>query len=1421
MNLNLNIESYGSRSVLPVYCGNSRGSAFYIGNNKFMTAWHVVSDAKYDGADIRVVFEDQDIFCRLIELGDMDAALLEISVDIEGVELIPLLKTEFKPNLDLEIIGFPQEVGNGIDYFGVCVKNLRLLKDGSRGFDTMVIRTDTFGFHSYVGFSGSPVLNVAGCAVGIVTDQLHNTLGYTSIYSVVNELDKNGITYEVNADIQDNRPYGLGTCIQRAQESITRAKSRYNRDLHVKDVVLEKDMNLFCGFNVSLYQEQLRESCIRWYSHLPAEYKVAVNGMSAFKKFIDKGGVTDEFYSDVEIITYRRKNEKSDDYFIRGIYRTELLKLIDEIGVMQDVEILAKKKFLFVTGDAGCGKTHHLCHAVESLCQHVNVYLLFGTDFCADTDPEKSISEVMKWESNNALRELNEEMGRKDKYATFFIDALNEGAGTFFWNEKLPQLKSIFDRYNNLKLIVSVRTMEPNDALRSQFYRWETRSISGFSDIKKAIEKYFAFFRIAEDPENYIKVREFQKPLFLKIFCKAFHSLPLKYRREIDILLLYRIYFYGRNHEVSLGVDEDPQRNVTSRMMYQIGERSLLSYNCCDIPREKAVQMGNKLCHYRTWSNNLYHNLLKANLLMEYNTRDGMKTAFEYDSMGEYVRSNCMLNYNTDDNERLKHLLRLTNELNRGTLDPNVRKHLYNTIITFLSVWNPDNAIWKRKEFTDGVLTKMLIDSLMLRDIQSSSSTLHNDDIEAIVSKNDDCLNPIFIFKNFSLYRNILMDSIHKKLLEMKMVERDEQWTINVNRLIDDHSYFFTVNQVEINDNKDWQVYVQLLSWLLTSSHPKLRYNVIRRINGILREHHEFCTRLIDFFYNVNDAYILQGVYSAVYGVLLVTRNADLTHQVAKLIYSRHYEKQKNVPSEISVRCWTLKIIEFNSVLNSADTYWENSQPPYNRTDDLMKIPDGEDFKSDVCFGDGRGAQKLYSSLFTWDFNRYIIGTNAKRHSNTYITKDGQGVLLEDITNAVASRIKNVYKYTQTLSNYDDHVPYETRLTHLYERIGKKYQWIALGEVKAYLSDTCKMTKNWWNKELAEKPYPWYDDRKDFFDPTLKLDENTTWIDAELFEEIKDTYAFDEVGFDWLESRENLPFPYVIVKDKDAKEWVNIVGYQTVPQTKDEENRETSLYFCPCLVKDENVSVFEEWAKTQNFYGRWMPENTGSSEFLWNEFPWSDSYKQIHNDEVKINSRNVPPCNIILPYCAQLQENHEAMEDEDDFNSTVYMPNADMYAFHNLYTAERGITRNQDNNIVALNRNIVGDILDTLVIRRDILDKYLKAKGLTLFYCNLGEKQFHLGSQQVFMQRSSGCLKYVQEKEPIVIQKMTDERDFPKLEEKEIEELPIEGISLDQWNQIKVSGKKDELLQFLYDLSLKETNEKQKMKDSGKDETIQ
>lgn len=1360
-----NIDKYAGKSIVPIRCADVQGTCFYIGSNYFLTAYHNVSDAEFDNSAVIVTINNKEYPCQFIKLIEMDVAILKSYDDIDELisEPIKLLNTPFKEGLELQIIGYPQEIGNGIDFFNVGIKNVRELSNCNRGFDIIVQRTDAFGFYSYSGYSGSPVINEFGYAIGVVTDQIHKTLGYTSIKSIDAELAKHNISICYNADELDTRPYGIGTCSKMAEIAISKVKSRYNENCHVEDYNFENYIANFCGINRGITKQILRDEYVRWYQSLPKPCMEFCDSYSHFKSYLDTGIMDEKFYYDIEAIIIKSEKSSKGNRYLSGYYLKSFQKLIDKVHEVLKIEHTYQERFLFITGNAGCGKTQQLCHTVKKLSKKANVYLLFGTDFNPTEEVLHTIAKTYNWPKDTFLEELNDEMKSKDTYATLIIDALNEGEGTLFWIDKLPHIKHVIDQYDHLKLIISVRTMENGDKLKYviQKDRWREWVFLGFQSDKKcneAISKYFINSGINANPADYSQYALFKIPLFVKIFCDVYHSLPYDSRKDIDILSLYQIYLHKRNYEVSMYADEDPERNVTEQLLNKIGQYSLNSCLCCDIPREKALSIANKLCKHRLWSNNLYHSAIRSNLLIEYKKDNMGMTTFEFDNMGDYIRAGVIMSSHPTDEKRFITILELAAKYNNAR-SAKCKYQIRNTIVAFLSVWNPEKSYWQRNEMKNMFFRSVLLDSLSNRNLKSGKSTLDDVDISDLII--DNILNVKYIFQHFTLFKDKLIDKLHSRLHSMSMVERDEKWTIEVNNLWETHQLRSTINNVlSLNNEKDIQVYINILCWMMSSSHPGVRYYLIRVIKQYLEDYPHMCITFIELFYNVNDSYILYGLYAAIYGILLLKNNNELTHSVAEKVYHLHYEKQINIPSEISVRVWTLKILEYNHYLNPTDLYWDMAQPPYIPSCNLMEYDSAENYYDKTYFGEGGGAMSLHHSLFGRDFNRYIIGTNNYSRSTTFI-KDGQGVSLDDITCAVANRIKNVYGYSNTLSIYDEHIGWDNNVVKTKERIGKKYQWLALGEIKAYLSDTCDMTKDWITEELADKPYPWYSDKQIYFDPTFNLDDNHVTIDNDLFDCFPREDLFDLPSSEWVNSKECMPRTNILIKDKSGREWVVLVGYQKYIEVDNDEMRESFMYYSPCLVKKNDADKFSDWAKDQNFYGRWMPENTGICEFIWNEYPWSDVAKQFASVETEIWKNN-PPCKILLPYSAQYQENRNAIYDEESVNSTVYMPLKQMYERFGLMNAERGVVRNCKNEIVAISRNISGDAFDGLVIRRDILNEFLDAEEYELFYCNLGEKQLWLGKYLSEMQRLSSCYQYIKDSCPIIIQPMKDERDFPK-----------------------------------------------------------
>ena len=312
------------------------------------------------------------------------------------------------------------------------------------------------------------------------------------------------------------------------------------------------------------------------------------------------------------------------------------------------------------------------------------------------------------------------------------------------------------------------------------------------------------------------------------------------------------------------------------------------------------------------------------------------------------------------------------------------------------------------------------------------------------------------------------------------------------------------------------------------------------------------------------------------------------------------------------------------------------------------------------------------------------------------------------------------------MDEYDSNVPYESGHFHRTERIGKKYQWIGLSEVYAYLLDTCKLCKDIWsrNKEFWAVNYPWLVSNHIYLDPSLRENDSLDDIVKDLFDEYSKDSTMELSMETWKNEEKGMPPFEPIQVDRDGCEWVVLQGYDTRTENDDiekEQIRERFLYYNTCLVDLKNKYVFTEWAKTANFYGRWMPESTGSIDYLWNDYPWANSYKSSVYEDGYVDEKI--PCDVELAYEAELQEDFRGIQSEENIASTVYAPCRDIMDSLGLYTAERGIVRKSDNGeIVAINRLILGESFHGLLIKRTFLNEYLKKQRKCLFYCLLGEK---------------------------------------------------------------------------------------------------
>ena len=1386
--MNLNIDNYGGKGVVPLFCGSYiSGTAFFISPTHLLTAGHVLAEYYLDEeATVAVVVEDDYKTCRVLAHQDIpDVAILECDNYICPNEFVlPLLSTKFREGIDLLIVGYPRELGNGVDYFGVTVKNSREKANLKGGFDRMVVRTDSFGFNSYEGFSGSPVINDFGMVVGIETDQLYYSLGYLSITAIKDVVEKKtGVKIEERDDLYDNTPYGLRRSINHIKNHTgDKLKTRYNDRVHVKNEDAETTIQSFCGYGFEERQIKIHESYDAWYSRMLGLRKKHIDGIPTLVQYLKDGKISIDVLSEL----YDLLNLHDSDIKLPSDYRRELNRIYRKMSAwFQNMRVYGKERFMHISGRAGCGKSHLLYREARIITNGQRVYMFLGSEFSPTEDPVVTMSKVMGWKDAEPLTRLNEELEREgNNIATIIIDALNEGAGTHFWMEQLPILKTRIERCPRLKLIVSLRTISEEDKL-NDFLRedWYKLDLDGFADREKAITDYFKEYDITAEIATYTKIEEFTNPLFLRMFCETYYNQTPKEREMVLRLPIYGRYLQKRNIEVSDGVDEDPKQNVTTKYILWVAQRSLEQFQCDDLPRQLAYRRARKVCPLRTWQMNLLRNCLEANLLREYSTDEGDFVDFEFDSMGDYLKVERLLSRKTDDSDRFRTLVHIFDQFDTDYKAHRNWQKKYNFIKAFLGEWNPPATIWLKPEFLKGKMTSLLLSSISQRNQADDENTLTSDIIGRILKENPDYIEPELILQNIELYSHGLINEVHAQLLKMQMARRDHQWTTKVNGLYNGAYYSDLVEKLHPTLQHEIETLLIVETWMLSASYPYIRAYMIRKLKSLLCEHPDKAIKMIDMFCAVDDPYILEGLYAGIYGVVVHVDSTEYSRAISKKLYLLHYEGGK-VPRDLMVRHWILKIFELAYHQDTTIDFWQKAQPPYAVYEDIFADMPNEDYEAEGYFGETFGGKQITRSLFHWDFSRYIIGTNSRIESRVFF-RNGEGVRLKDIEKAIAYLIKYKFGWNDDLGKYDSDVPYQTRAENTVERIGKKYQWIGLYRVYAYLCDTCQVRINIWSarEQFAERNYPWYAPERNYFDPTLAEIDFALQASLQLFDIIQPTSTMELPAKDWLKDERQMPPLYFIVKDRNGEEWVVLQAYSTIKEENENEKRERFVFYNGVFAKKSEYGKLRTWAAEANFYGRWMPEHGGSIDFRWNEYPWADSYRHLGDGEEEFF--NEGGGEMVLAYEAQLQEYYTGMKDEHRFLTTVYMPCRGMMEMFNWHTAERGVIKDAQGEIVAINREIPDEPLHALLVRKNKLDEYLVAKDYVLFWSLVGEKQFG-GHPHALIERLTGAAAYKAGEEIDLIQPLRNEPPAPprepvKLEKKDFPTIP--GNLIDQMNE--------------------------------------
>lgn len=1332
--------------VVPVECCGEQGTAFFIGERQLLTARHVVRGHFCDPNAPDPVFINicgDKLPCRAIALGGLaDAALLTLLDDEPYVskEYLVLLKDEFVPHLELKVYGYPQEVAMGVNLVALDVANRLEINDWN---DRALVRRDQLHLNNYDGLSGSPVVNIEGRVIGVLTLQTNETLGYLSVAKMSERLDAVLIAYKSDWAGEDNTTFGQGRSTEICKKAIAAIRDRYMENMHQPNKQLEHKLDCFAdkksidekiddaneliGFLRDLSSEEINK--IRSIYAQPGKLNLKL-----FCRYV----MAERFRS---ILSW--EDEIKLNTLVRTLYNGNAFDYINS----------GKVKNLCLIGKAGAGKTHSLCEFASKKQHQANIYLFLGTGFVLHESVIEQIRNKVCEEKS--FNDFDIELCKRGRYAIIVIDALNEGLGCGFWNNQLGSLREELNKYPNIKLVISVRNpfdRELNDLTTSSNNRpnWEIFDVKGFEDKIGAIDRFFKEYKIPDDYKGK-HLEAFANPLFLRIFCETFHSMSKSDLDKLSRLTVYKKYVKIKNAAISEQVDEDVELNIADQYLMKLANYSVFHAHFNTISRGKAREYARKMCPYRLWSQDLLNATLSASLLLNDHSAEGSPAVmFEYENLGDYYKAEQLLQSKMDVDETLDWLM---GEKKYFDKHADVASDKFeNTITALFDCWNVQGKELEKNKTVQqqDFLREHYIGYLMGSDMDYYDVLDKLEELDPAIRQD---LNMVRRPQDLDLKK---ARQIHEHLNSYETIgKRDLIWTNYINDIFENYGEDI-IGTLPCEQNHDLpaddaeKVFLIRLGWLLTTSHPLYRALLIRKLRKLLAIHHEMIPWTLELFDGVKDPYVLQGLFCAVAGVLLTLRDKDLLSDTASYIYRHYYENPESVPQDLIIRQWTLKIIERAYNVDNKCDWWKKIKTPFKPLPFNEKdIPSIDSINRDF-FGMQHGSQLLYESIFGFsDFNRYIIGTNNRSSSTDYFKYDevdgkyvGDDLKREEAE--IAYYIKSVFGWNDKLGFLDNGKYSVNRFQNDLERIGKKFQWLAWYRLNARLMDTYRVSRSSFHfsdkaneDNLAETPYPWYTSEVTCFDPTLDV-ESYRASKIQLKEmTVREVEAVDDDV--WIKENKWLPMFRYQVKTKDDETYIMLYGFDKVISG----NKITYVISNAAFLKKDDEEQFEKWCEKIDFYGRWMPERNGMYEFLWNDYPKADAYKNAVEVEAWERPSNGCPCDVMLSYTAQLQEHWEGIASNDEYLTTVFMPCEEVMEQQGLYCSEvRGIIcRERDENIAAFNTS-KEDGFTGLFIREDILDDYLKQNNYTLFYYVLGEKQLHEEPHHAVMKNLSAAYKY-------------------------------------------------------------------------------
>lgn len=1060
------------------------------------------------------------------------------------------------------------------------------------------------------------------------------------------------------------------------------------------------------------------------------------------------------------------------------LYYTSLLFLPSRLRINPVIQYYISSKVCFIKGELGIGKTHILAKMCSKLTLNKEPLFLFILGFKFTTN-ENILIQLQKiagseFSFEDYLVYLNEYGKDRNSIVFFIIDAINEGNYLNLWKKDgLYQLIREIENKEFLKLIISFRSdyeqLLVSDEVKKKIDSGLVSEILHHGldiDTIESVYKFFNIYGIGFCPLDYID-ENYTNPLYVRLLCECLSKVN-------NVLTNNSSPFIELFKEIQKIKDEDIKDDLKKLGNQLFGDEPILNLFLNEFNSNLIKKRQRKLSYLEIAEFNFFKRdynispsvflpILTRNCIFvsDIAEKESDKNySFFYDKLTDY----SIASYLFTDFVKVKnyHLQPLVDYLNLELSKDNSKSSLYYfvtpQVFNFIDMLYTDKLSRDCNKETYFAVEKSIYS---IKDMDVRQQYL-DEYVKSYKWRSNKSIRPEFFFE-FCLKNNITLDLffevliscslkkssplnaefLHSYLLDMTINERDKEWTTYINDCFgSDESRVYQIitsllNEANFINNlvKDRDrtfLLLVLFSWILTSSNRKLRDETSKAMIVVLKHHLDLVIPLLNKFSNVKEPYVIQRLYGIVLGSIIqscIANKQDICSSISLFVYKNIFAKDI-VYEDILLRDNARLIIEytysfFKSTFSS-EIDLEKVRPPYRSHDIQSNIKEYE-------VPNYIGASEIMNSMkistegaLYGDFGRYVF-------ESALYDFDCDKLALKNYSMNI---IFNEIGYNKALSDYDcsRSISYYPGQTDKSERIGKKYQWIAFYKILALASDHFSLIdryspyENRRNYEGAWEPYV-----RDF-DPTLVSKDILK--KQSLVEEIskKENCVVFSEKID--PNDKDLPLNLKTITDNlivqdDKYEWVSLYSFFQKYSAGEEKNKLITCIINGFFIKTTELQQYHKvdkkiLLKAIKLTNAFEVPSTYTSYLK--EYPWSQSCNDLIeacNSGLEVTGGDQKINSILekLTYsCCYL-----LWEEEYDFSKgsseSRFLPNKDLFDKCKLSFSDSNCELiNGNNEVVSISCSGHSPSFNKLVIRKDILDSYLKSNGLSLiFFLKFGE----------------------------------------------------------------------------------------------------